>query len=406
MIHSAIILSGGFGTRLRHVVSDVPKPMAPVAGRPFLAWLIDALAAKGISSVTLCTGYKSEVIEEYFKDEYLTPRGNRISIKYSREDEPLGTGGAALKALRISGGGDCLLLNGDTFFDFDLSELCRRHKESGAVLTLALRKVADASRYGSVELGDGGRIGRIAEKSSDGRPGLINGGVYLVSPGLADLPLPEGTFSFEREVLEKLCSSQPFYGLASDGFFIDIGIESDYRAAQGLIPMAAADALFLDRDGVINRRIVGGYVRRPEEFEFLPGVKEAMKIFAARFRRIIVVTNQRGIARGLMTEDDLRRVHEYMTAEIEAAGGRIDAIYHCPGEDGSPDRKPLPGMALKAKRDFPDIAFENSLMAGDSASDMQFARNAGMHGIFIGSPEEAPEEAIASFGSLASLARG
>lgn len=143
--------------------------------------------------------------------------------------------------------------------------------------------------------------------------------------------------------------------------------------------------LFLDRDGVINRRIVDGYVRRWDQFEFLPGVLDALKILARKFGRIIVVSNQQGIGKGLMTEPELQLIHNSMVRQIEGAGGRIDLVLHAPhlASDRSPMRKPGIGMALEAKSIFPEIDFEKCVMAGDSDSDMQFGRNAGMKTVLI-----------------------
>ena len=164
-------------------------------------------------------------------------------------------------------------------------------------------------------------------------------------------------------------------------------------------------ALFLDRDGVINRRLVDDYVKSWEEFSFLPGVLDAMAIFARKFKYIFIVTNQQGIGKGLMSEEDLQNIHDKMTVAIEAAGGRVNAVYHCPAlaSERNPCRKPSIGMALQAKADFPEIDFEKSIMAGDSASDMQFGRNAGMQCVFIGS-RQADMDADAVFGSLKEFA--
>ena len=148
--------------------------------------------------------------------------------------------------------------------------------------------------------------------------------------------------------------------------------------------------LFLDRDGVINRRIVDGYVTRWDEFEFLPGVLDALKILAKRFGRIIVVSNQQGIGKGLMSEDDLDLIHNSMVRQVEGARGRIDLVLFSPHlkSDGSPMRKPGTGMALEAKRVFPEIDFKKSVMAGDSESDMLFGRNAGMKTVLISDDPE------------------
>lgn len=143
--------------------------------------------------------------------------------------------------------------------------------------------------------------------------------------------------------------------------------------------------LFLDRDGVINRRIVDGYVLRKEDFVFLPGATEAIAGFSALFNRIVVVTNQQGIAKGLMTEDDLAGIHATMKAEVSKAGGHIDAVFYCPELKGTPGgcRKPGVAMGLQARKQFPEIRFKRSIMVGDSPSDMMFAKRLGMKRVFI-----------------------
>ena len=147
--------------------------------------------------------------------------------------------------------------------------------------------------------------------------------------------------------------------------------------------------LFLDRDGVINVRIIDGYVTKIEEFEFMPNVLEAFKIFKEKFKHIIVVTNQQGVGKGLMTVDDVDVVHGFMIREVENNGGKIDKTYFCPQLKNAPDnyRKPNPAMAFFAKNDFPDIDFSKSIMVGDMNSDVEFGNNAGMKTIFVGDNE-------------------
>ncbi len=145
--------------------------------------------------------------------------------------------------------------------------------------------------------------------------------------------------------------------------------------------------LFLDRDGVINRRIVGGYVVNKEEFEFLPGVLQAIRFFSERFGRICVITNQQGVGKGIMNQTHLELVHEHMSLEITSFGGRLDGIYYSTDLATKPNntRKPNIDMALQAKADFNEIDFSKSIMVGDSKSDMEFGQNAGMKTIFISS---------------------
>ena len=151
--------------------------------------------------------------------------------------------------------------------------------------------------------------------------------------------------------------------------------------------------LFLDRDGVINVRIIDGYVTKIEEFDFLPNVIEAFRIFKDKFKHVVVVTNQQGVGKGLMTESDVEKVHEYMIQEVITNGGNIDKVYFCPQLKSETDnyRKPSPKMAFFAKNDFPEIDFSKSIMIGDMNSDIEFGKNAGMKTIFIGNNEHMTE---------------
>lgn len=162
--------------------------------------------------------------------------------------------------------------------------------------------------------------------------------------------------------------------------------------------MTPKPTLFLDRDGVINRRTPGDYIRRPEDFVFESGVLQALSVLNQHFGRIVVVTNQAGIGKGLMTEADLAAVHRFMLAGIEQAGGRVDRVYYCPhrAEMNCGCRKPAVGMALQAQADFPDIRFEQAWMVGDSLSDMQFGQALGMKTILIAGKNE-DAEALAAF---------
>ncbi|MCX6310520.1 MAG: HAD family hydrolase [Bacteroidetes bacterium] len=147
--------------------------------------------------------------------------------------------------------------------------------------------------------------------------------------------------------------------------------------------------LFLDRDGVINVRFPGDYVKRVEEFEFLPGAKKAIAKFSSLFGRVVVVTNQQGIARGIYTHEDLKAIHDFMKGELEKEGGKIDAVYYAPqsSSENSPMRKPGIGMALQAKNDFPEIDFSKSIMVGDTKSDIEFGKAAGMKVVFVADEE-------------------
>ena len=228
-MREAIVLAGGFGTRLRSVVSDVPKPMAPVAGKPFLCWLIERLAAQDYRHIVLATGYLHEKVEAFFQDTY-----SGVAIGYAREFSPLGTGGAIVNALQKCDEECVTVLNGDTLFDVDHSRLADRAENYGGRLTIVTRRVPDAGRYGTVETDSDGRITAFREKDPSVGHGIINGGIYRLHRSLLDGYAPGTQFSFEKELMQPL--REPFHAYTSDGYFIDIGIPEDYARAQTELP--------------------------------------------------------------------------------------------------------------------------------------------------------------------------
>lgn len=226
-IGEAIILAGGFGTRLRGVVDDVPKPLAPVAGRPFLAWLLDALAGQGLHRTVLATGYLGEQIEAALGQAW---RG--MQLVYSREPAPLGTGGAIALALKAIDGDGCFVLNGDTWLELDYAAFGRAVADAGARLGVALAEVPDVARYGAVHV-EQDRLMDFEEKGASDA-GFINAGVYWMQRELLEGFSSGTAFSFERDVLVPSVSSEPVVGYTDTHGFIDIGVPEDYQRAQQL----------------------------------------------------------------------------------------------------------------------------------------------------------------------------
>lgn len=220
----AIILAGGFGTRLRHVVSDIPKPMAPVCDRPFLEYILNYLQQNGIIRVVLATGYKHEAIESHFGASY-----KNMELIYSVEDTPLFTGGAIKKALKSCNESSVYVINGDTFFDVDLETMYQFHIAQCSDLTIAMKHMERFERYGTLEL-DGDRITGFREKQKT-TGGYINGGIYLMRRDLLE-QIAEEKFSFESDFMEKKVNELSFVAFESKGYFIDIGVPEDYAKAQ------------------------------------------------------------------------------------------------------------------------------------------------------------------------------
>ena len=226
----AIVLAGGLGSRLRGAIGDIPKPMAPIAGRPFLDWQLDALARRGIREAILSVGYRSEVIEAHFGDAY-----GAMRIRYSRETAPLGTGGAIVAAMRLVEGRAAFILNGDTFIRAPLHELESRDQCELCVLAT---RVDDAARFGTVKVSEG-RIVGFREKGAAG-PGLVNCGVYWVAKAALEAdPLPE-RFSFEADFFEPRAALGRFCAVVTDEPFVDIGVPNSLAAAAEAIPVLAS----------------------------------------------------------------------------------------------------------------------------------------------------------------------
>ena len=388
-LKEAIILAGGLGTRLREVVPDLPKCMAPVAGEPFLKHVIRYLLSQGIEKFIFSLGYKHEIIERFLNDQF-----PYLNYQCSIEEEPLGTGGAiqlACKRIPKGGKGNALIVNGDTLFKADIQKAGLFHDEKSAECTLLLKPMQNFDRYGIVQLDDDFTVKSFTEKQFF-KTGDINAGVYILNiEAFLDKGFPE-KFSFEKDFLEKYYRERKIFGMIQDNYFIDIGIRPDYQRAQEelmQIPLRLENVdanwtVFLDRDGVINYEKENSYILNWDEFEFYPNVTEAIHLLSKKFNTIIVVSNQRGVGRGLMTEKDLLDIQQRMKLRIEEDNGRVDKIYYCTaGEASHFYRKPNPGMALQAVKDFPFIDLSKSIMVGNKPSDMQFGRNAGTYTVYL-----------------------
>lgn len=219
----AILLAGGLGTRLRSVVSDRPKPMALIHGRPFMEYVIRELALQGIDQIIFAVGYKGSMVEEYFGDG----RAFGIKASYAYEETLLGTAGAIKNGARYMEGEQVLVLNADTFYRLDYGRLRAQKEEQELDMVLVLRQVEDVSRYGQAVL-TGGRLTGFNEKTRDPKPGTINGGVYLMTRELIR-QIPDGKVSLENDMIPKwLLEGRRLGGFVNDGYFIDIGVPDDY----------------------------------------------------------------------------------------------------------------------------------------------------------------------------------
>lgn len=228
MLNTAIILAGGMGTRLKTIISDLPKPMAPIMNVPFLTYQLNYLKHFGIKKVIFSVGYLSEKIIAHYNQSF-----ENISIEYSIEKNPLGTGGGIRMAMSNLKEDLVLILNGDSFFDLNLEQFYNLHLEQKSDFSLALRYVNNSERYGNIEFNSSNQITSFIEKNQLNQSGYINAGVYILSKKLyLQNTKPDINFSIEKEFFEKQLNQLIIKGFEFKDYFIDIGIPEDYLKAQ------------------------------------------------------------------------------------------------------------------------------------------------------------------------------
>jgi D-glycero-D-manno-heptose 1,7-bisphosphate phosphatase len=378
MLRQAVILVGGLGTRLGERTRTTQKPMLPVGGRPFLDTLIDEIARYEVfDEILLLAGHKAESIEARYAG---TVRG-RARLKVSLEQAPLGTAGALVHARELLHE-RFLLLNGDSFFDFNILDLVSRAK-SGLV-QMALRADVVGDRFGRVVL-EGDRV-RSFIAPGQGAAGPINAGVYVIDrsilAGINRLPA-----SLEQDIFPLLAANGVMGGTAYRGYFIDIGIPEDFaRADAELNERFRRPAVFFDRDGVLNHD--SGYTFETHKLQWIEGAREAVKAVNDAGYFAFVVTNQSGVARGLYEESHVLALHRWMADEMAVIGAHIDAFEYCPDHpDGTVEqfrgvsgrRKPAPGMITDLLSRFA-VDTAHSILIGDKETDLEAARAAGLKG--------------------------
>jgi D,D-heptose 1,7-bisphosphate phosphatase len=392
----AVILTGGLSTPLGELTTSTPNSLLEVGDRPFLAYLIDHLARHGTKHIILLVGPHAHHFRAF--ETQIDPKHIRLDIV---SDVPAsGTGGALRFAASLLAD-EFLLLNGDSYFDFNLLDLASPNWTDDIAARIALRRVTDAARYDSVALEDG-RVTQFGEKSESGE-GLINGGVYWLRKSLFDQDA-SGSFSIETDIFPKAAAEGRLGGTVYDGAFIDIGVPEEFQRAKSLLPQSQRrPAAFLDRDGIVNHDT--GYVWHSDNYKWMEGSDRAIKRLNDLGYYVFIVTNQAGVARGLYKTEDIERLHTYINTTLRERGAHIDAFYYCPHHPDFGDgeyrqncacRKPNPGMMLQAMNEWP-VDLSRSFMIGDKETDMQAAEAAGIPArrLFLGGNIESAMQEIA-----------
>ncbi|MGY4626706.1 HAD-IIIA family hydrolase [Bradyrhizobium sp. USDA 4486] len=379
------ILVGGLGTRLGALTRDTPKPLLDCGGRPFLGWIIRELTRYGIEEILLLTGYKAESFEGFVAEmQAWLPK--KVTLKLSREPAPAGTGGAVWHARDLLEE-TFLLLNGDSWIDANLSRLFVEANPH-AIGQIALRREPNPGRFGVVKLDDQMNITGIMKRDTGEQPAIINAGIYLFSKELLQLLSP--SCSIEEDIFPVLASKRLLSGRLLEGYFIDIGIPSDYQTSQTEIPKRMMrPAVFFDRDGVLNHDL--GWVGFRKNFRWTDTAKEAVRAVNDAGYHAFIVTNQAGVARGFYSEDDVHALHGWLIEELRKEGANIDDISYCPHHRDATvarykadcrRRKPEPGMIDDLCTRW-HVDKNRSFLIGDKASDIEAASRAGIEGRFF-----------------------
>lgn len=407
-----IIMAGGKGTRIASVKSDVPKPMIEICGKPILLWQIESLKEQGLTDITLVIGYLGHIIKDYFGDGSMFG----VNISYFVEDSPLGTAGALFKMNLEE---DFLLLCGDVILDVDYHRFIEFHRANKAWASLMahpnghpydssllVTEILPPQEKGGNPV-DTHRVVKWMNKEDERLyyKNRVNAGIEIISPELLKETMkhfvprhPEtpDKIDLDRDVLKPNIGTGRIYAYDTPEYIKDMGTPDRYYEVEKDIESGKVKArnlsqkqkaIFLDRDGVINKHI--GFLRKSEDFELVPGAIEGIKTINKSGYLAIVVTNQPVIARGECTFEELQKIHDKMETELGKEGAFVDAIYICPhhkdkGFEGErPDykfdcgcRKPKPGLLLQAAKDY-NIDMSQSYMIGDNVTDVEAGKAAG-----------------------------
>jgi histidinol-phosphate phosphatase family protein len=384
-IKQAVIFAGGMGTRLRPLTNDRPKPMVLVNGRPFLEYLIELLRSNGITDVVLLLGYLPEKVVEHFGDG----RKFGMNIRYSISDVSDETG-VRLKKAEALLDDLFLLMYSDNYWPVDLEKIVVVHAASGKLGLMSVYNNRDhASEYGTrnnVRVEEDGRVSYYGAVSDDPRINATDAGVFLMSKKVVDL-IPDGNVSFQTTVLPKLISENQLAAYRMDHpYYFVTSPDCLPLVEKFFVPKKV---IFLDRDGVINKKAFGNeresdYIKSWREFEFLPGAKDALALLTGAGYKIFIVSNQRGIARGMMTAADLKDLHYRMEGELNRHGAWLAGSYYCPHDyaDNCFCRKPRPGLLYRAAREH-YLDLTKAIVVGDGKNDVEAGQAAGCKTILI-----------------------
>jgi len=368
----AVILAGGLGTRLRPITDTIPKPMIRFHGKPFLEYLIKMLVEQGIKEIVLLLGHLPDKVMNYFGD------GSKWNVKIIYSVTPVedDTGLRVSKAKDLINN-EFLLLYCDNYWPMHLDSMCNLFRESGVDALITVYSNKDGYTRSNCIVDENDYI--ITYDKSRTNPNLqgVDIGFFLLKKSVLDL-LPSGNVNFEREVIPKLVNDKNIIAYKTDHRYYSVGSHERLKLTGAFLERKPT--IILDRDGVLNKKAPKAkYITKWDEWAWIPGAKEAIRVLKEKGYFIIIVSNQAGISRGFMTQNDLDDIHLKMQDELATIGASIDKIYYCPHgwDDNCECRKPKPGMLFQAQRDF-HLDLSRIYFVGDDERDATAGQAAGM----------------------------
>ncbi len=374
-IRQAVVLAGGQGIRLRPLTLTTPKPMVKIHGKPFLEYIIEQLRENGIEEVVILTGYLHKKIENYFKG------GERFGVRIKYFFSPINdeTGTRIRKAKHLLEN-VFLLLYSDNYWSLQLDEMKKfyRDKQTLAMVTIYNNKdgFAEYGYENNIAVNKNGLVTIYDQTRKDKRLNGVDIGFFILNKQVLSL-MPEENFSFEKVIFPLLIKKRQLSGFTTDERYYTITNMERLKATEKILE--GQRVVFLDRDGVINKNAPPHeYITTWKDFKFLPGAIKGIQLLKKNGFRVIVISNQRGISRGIMSESDLKNIHENMQNRLKKYNAEVDAIYYCPhgSDNGCECRKPKPGMLLRAASEY-NFDITQAIFIGDSESDEKAGKEAG-----------------------------
>lgn len=370
-IHQAVILAGGMGTRMKPFTDSHPKPMYPFCGKPFIAYLVEQIRSFGIQNILILLGYMPEDIMEYLKDG----REYGVNISYDITPVEYNTGGRLLHAQELIDE-QFLLMYCDNYCPIHFQQLVKDYESNHALIQLSAYENKDGYTKSNLLINDGLVRAYDKKRITPNLQGVDIG--YAVIDKCVFRYMAGQDVNFEEAVYPEIVKEEKLFSTLTKHRYYSVGSWERIQLTEQFFDNQPT--VFLDRDGTINKRPPKAcYIENPEQFIWLEGAKEAISLLKSSGYRVLLVSNQPGIARGNLTEDMLEQIHKKMQEDlIQETGYQIDAIYYCPHnwDDGCECRKPKPGMLYQAQKDY-SLNLTKCILIGDDDRDIEAGNAAG-----------------------------